>query len=339
MTVSELEHFRDLLLERENLLTGLLESLTEKSEDEARKVRELVTQIRNALLRVEQHTFGTCEVCRGEVELYRLEAQPALQVCLSCISDHERKQLEDELFVASKIHRALLPQTIRTIEGFDLSVRSQAAGNVGGDYFDVLPTSDGLVRIIIADTMGKGLPAGMLMSNLQGALRVLAEDIQSPAPLTKKLNGWLCRNVPVTKFISLTCIAVEPTSLPQADLVYANAGHCPGVMVRGDGTVSRLDTTGGVLGVHEAFAYEERRIQMDPDDLLVLFTDGASEAANEKGNMYGEDRLVDFVRTNRSLPCEKLVDSLIHEVHSFTGSTVLEDDCTILALRKRTTFV
>ena len=339
MTVSELEHFRDLLLERENLLTGLLDSLTEKSEDEARKVRELVAQIRNALLRVEEHSFGTCEICRGEVELYRLEAQPALQVCLSCISDHERKQLEDELFVASKIHRALLPQTVRAIEGFDLSIRSQAAGNVGGDYFDVLPTSDGLVRIVIADTMGKGLPAGMLMSNLQGALRVLAEDIQSPAPLVKKLNGWLCRNVPVTKFVSLTCIAVGPTSAPQAELAYTNAGHCPAVLVRSDGSVSRLVTTGGVLGVHEAFAYEERRIQMHPDDLLVLFTDGASEATNEKDEMFGEDRLVDYVRSNRSLPCEKLVDSLVGEVHSFAGSTVLEDDCTILALRRQGKYV
>lgn len=335
MTVSELEHFRNLLLERENLLSGWLDTLAEGSEKEARKVRELVTQIRGALQRVEEHTFGTCEICKGEVELYRLEAQPALQVCLACIGDHERKQLEEELFVASKIHRALLPQNIRTIEGFDLSIRSQAAGNVGGDYYDVLPTSDGLVRIVIADTMGKGLPAGMLMSNLQGALRVLAEDIQSPAPLIKRLNSWLCRNVPVTKFISLTCIAVEPTSAAQARLVYANAGHCPGVIARSDGSVSRLEATGGVLGVHEAFAYEESELQLGPDDLLVLFTDGVSEALNAKGEMYGEERLIEYVRANRSLPCEKLVDSLVHEVHSFAGSTVLEDDYTVLAIRKQ----
>jgi serine phosphatase RsbU (regulator of sigma subunit) len=210
-----------------------------------------------------------------------------------------------------------------------------AAHNVGGDYFDFLPSPNGgLVRVVIADIMGKGLPAGLIMSNFQGLLRVLAEDIESPGLLMTQLNKWLCRNIPVTKFISLTCIGLEPNSHGDARLVYANAGHCPSILIRNNGEIERLEPTGGVLGVHEDFSYEEGTLSLTEGDLIVLYTDGVTDAENQQGEMYEEERLLEFVRKNHTGSFESLLHDLTDEIRSFTAKSELDDDFTAIALRK-----
>lgn len=149
--------------------------------------------------------------------------------------------LEEDLYLASKIHRALLPQTIPEIEGFEVEVRSLAARNIGGDYYDFLPGADSQTfRVVIADVMGHGLPAGLLMSNLQGALRILSSDIGVPGPLVTRLNQWLCRNVPVTKFVSMVCLNLEKTSGKETQVTYTNAGHCLPILIRSDGSGALL---------------------------------------------------------------------------------------------------
>ncbi len=268
MTISDLEHFKSLLEEREHNLLEWLQLPDPAASDDISKTRALLGEIKEALKRIEDHSYGACNVCKGSIELYRLEIQPVTEVCLSCISDHDRVQLEEELFLASKIHRALLPQAVEKIDGFDIAVRSMASRIVGGDYYDFLRSSNSnLIRIIIADTMGKGLPAGLLMSNVQGALRVLAEELTSPKDLISRLNQWLCRNVPVTKFISLICVGLETNH--GSSLTYTNAGHCPAILVRQNGKIERLNPTGGVIGVHQGFIYEEKNLPISSGDLLL----------------------------------------------------------------------
>ncbi|UCD64839.1 MAG: SpoIIE family protein phosphatase, partial [Candidatus Zixiibacteriota bacterium] len=228
METEDFEHFRDLLVERRQNLTDWLNSGATVRSDNARLVRELLTDIKDALDRIETESYGECDVCDGYVEPDRLEVQPIRRVCLDCISDEEKAALEEDLYLASKIHRALLPQAIPDMPGFEVEVRSQAAGNIGGDYYDFLPGLGGRsVRIVIADAMGHGLPAGLLMSNLQGALRILSSDIDSPGPLLSRLNEWICRNVPVTKFVSMVCMCLDITDGDSAQVRYTNAGHCP----------------------------------------------------------------------------------------------------------------
>lgn len=336
MNVSDLEHFRDLLMEREQNLQYFLQSMSDVDGDDEAKARGLLTEIKDALSRIDDHTYGKCKVCDGEVEQYRLEVQPVTEVCLSCISKKEQALLEEELLIASKIHRALLPQTIARIDGFDVAVRSYAARNVGGDYYDFLePNNGGPVRVVIADSMGSGLPAGLLMSNLQGALRVLAEDVLSPAPLVARLNQWLVRNVPVTKFVSLTCLSLENTSASETTMVHTNAGHCPTILIRNDDSCHLLESNGGVLGVHPGFEYEEDRLTLSSGDLLLLFTDGVSEAANADEEMFGEDQLVRLVREHRTKPINSLVEDIVERVLIFTEQEKLGDDLTIIALRKQ----
>jgi serine phosphatase RsbU (regulator of sigma subunit) len=335
MTVSDLENFKSLLLEREHNLASWLDSSASVKEDDIGRVRILLGQIKEALERVENQTFGECKACKGEVEHHRLEVQPVTEVCLDCISKQEQTQLEEELFLASKIHRALLPQSVEQVEGFEVKAMSLAARTVGGDYYDFLPSANGeSVRVVIADVMGKGLPAGLLMSNVQGALRVLSEEIESPSLLMARLNQWLCHNVPVTKFISLVCVSLLPRSGEDGNITYTNAGHLSPLLFRKGGAVESLEPTGGVLGVHEDFTYEERDLTMSPGDLLLLYTDGVSEAENQQGDMFEEERLIEFVRRRSASSLEIILDGLLNNVRKFCGKEELGDDFTVIALRK-----
>ena len=336
MTVSDLEHFKSLLIERENNLASWLDSSASVKQDDMGKVRSLLGEIKDALGRVENKNFGECKVCKGEMEHHRLEVQPATEVCLDCISKQEQKQLEEELFLASKIHRALLPQSVEQVEGFEVKAMSLAARTVGGDYYDFLPSANGeSMRVVIADVMGKGLPAGLLMSNVQGALRILSEEIESPGLLLARLNKWLCHNVPVTKFISLVCVSLDSRSGQEAGVSYTNAGHCPPILVRGNGIVEKLEPTGGVLGVHEDFTYEERSLTMAPGDLLLLYTDGVTEAENQQGEMFEEERLTEYVKSRSASSLEIILDGLLSSVRNFSGKKELGDDLTVIALRKK----
>ena len=335
MKIADLEHFRDLLLERERALYEWERCCTLGFHGESEKVQELLGEIKNALQRVDNHTFGVCQVCAGEVELHRLEVQPVRQVCLDCIDQDERTTLEEELFLASKIHRALLPQQVEHIPGFEVGAKSLAAHLVGGDYYDFLPAVDGnAVRVIIADSMGKGLPASLVMSNLQGALRILAQGNNSPAHLLDRLNHWLCRNIPVTKFISLACLALEAPGDRQTRLLYANAGHPPPFLLHANGEVEQMDATGTVIGVHEDFHYEENRLTLTAGDTIVLYTDGVTEAQNEQGELFGEQRLLEFVRDHHREQLSTIIHGLIREIDRFTTLPEPADDLTVIALRK-----
>ncbi|SYZ72705.1 putative Serine phosphatase [Candidatus Zixiibacteriota bacterium] len=337
MTLSDLEHFRNLLLERQDNIQQWIEAGAGGTTESKEKAQALLVEIKTALGRVEHQTYGECKVCHGEVERHRLEVQPTSQVCLECISKEEKAQLEEELFLASKIHRALLPHDIARIDGFEVAVKSLAARTVGGDYFDFFPSeTDGPTRVVIADAMGKGLPAGLLMSNIQGALKILSEEIESPSQLITRLNRWLCHNVPVTKFVSLACVAIESEADDRSRIIQANAGHCPPVLVRHSGAIERLNPTGGVLGVHDAFDYCEETLYLDRGDLLLLYTDGVTETENESGEMFDESRMIEFLKANHSmLSLEALLAGLYDEVMKFSGHKDLQDDFTIIAVRKQ----
>ena len=335
MRVDDLEHFRNLLVEREQNLVEWLTCYDPSNHDCMHRVQSLLTQIKEALARIEDQTYGRCTVCDGEVELHRLEVQPTTEICLACISDQEKELLQEELNLASRVHRALLPQTIEKIDGFEVAARSLAAHHVGGDYYDFLSaTKNGLRRVVIADTMGKGLPAGLIMSNMQGALRILAEDISFPSLLITRINRWLCRNIPVTRFISLACVGIQPGQAGEAQLTFASAGHCPAILIRDDGSIERLEATGPVLGVHEDLSWDEQDLTVQSGDLLVLYTDGVTEAEDGHGEMFEEERLVEYIRRNRSAPADDFLEGLISEVTAFTGRRELSDDLTAIVMRK-----
>lgn len=189
MTVAELEHFNELLLQQEHSLADWLDTADSVQAGEVAKVNSLLDEIREAMGRIANQSFGKCQPCDGVVELHRLGLHPTTQICLDCISEKEKATLEDDLFFASKIHRALLPQATPKIKGFEVAFESKASNGIGGDYFDFLKSRrPGSTLVAIADAMGKGVAAGLLMSNVQGILRVLAGDFDAPGLLMKRLN-------------------------------------------------------------------------------------------------------------------------------------------------------
>lgn len=121
------------------------------------------------------------------------------------------------------------------------------------------------------------------MANLQGALRIYSEQIDSPAELTSRLSQWLCRNIPIIKFVSLFCVRVNSNNGSEPSITYSNAGHPAPILVRKNGDVEPLDSNGGVLGVHEAFTFHDETISFNSGDMLVLYTDGITEMENYHG--------------------------------------------------------
>jgi len=336
MEYAELEHFKDRLLDREQQLMDWLRSGSRSLGSDIEKVRALLHQIKDALERIEGDSYGKCKVCQGNIEECTLEARPEAEVCEDCLEGDDKTAHDEDLKMAGKIQRALLPQQVANIKGFRIAARWLPANQVGGDYYDFLPCGgDSHSRIVVADAMGKGVSAGMVMSNLQGALKVLSLDIHNPGKLITKLNHWLCRNVPITNFVSLLCLCLEQTGDENTTLTYVNAGHPLPILVRKDGSVERLEVTGGVLGVHEKFEYDENKLTLASGDFLTLYTDGITELANPGGEMFEDDRLVSFIQKHRQKPFDGFIDNLINELSAFSGRrNGLADDLTIVTLLK-----
>jgi len=335
MNISELEHFRALLLEREDNISELVNAGDRLREEDADKVRTLLGEIKQSLERIENGKYGECECCHGEIERFRLEIEPTSRICLDCLGAHEREILEEELHIAGKIYRALLPEKIESIQGFKIAAKSITPGTIGGDYYDFLPLPDARgMRVVIADMVGKGLPAGLLLSNLQGALRVFSEGLEKPADLILRLNQWLCRNIPMSSFVSLACFCFESPGNDGSQITYVYAGHWPPILMRTNSEAELLEPTGGILGVHKDFTFAQKTISMASGDLLFLYTDGVTESKNRRGEMYEEERLLKFLKEHRGKSPTQILDNLLQELWQFSGMSKFSDDLTIIALQK-----
>jgi sigma-B regulation protein RsbU (phosphoserine phosphatase) len=235
----------------------------------------------------------------------------------------QKQQREAE--EARLIQRGLLPTSVPQVPGVSLAVAWQPANGVGGDCFDTLAFGTAL-GISIADIAGKGLPAALLMSNLQAAVRAFAQESVPPSSICGSVNRLLCRNMASGRFATFCYARIEPGA---RRLVYSNAGHNPPLVVRADGTVARLSEGGMVLGVFPESAYEQADVQIGPGDRLIFYTDGITEARSPEGEEYGDDRLVEAAVQGLRLPVEDMKDALMAAVNAFTGGK-FEDDATLI---------
>jgi phosphoserine phosphatase RsbU/P len=233
-----------------------------------------------------------------------------------------------ELAEALKIQERLLPQQVPQIDGCEIAASWQPASGVGGDCFDALRFGDARLALSIADVVGKGIPAALLMSNLQAAVRAFASDAVEPRDLCHQVNRILCGNIAEGRFISFFYCLVDAAA---GTLVYTNAGHYFPMLVRADGTFGRLETGGPVLGVLADAEYEQAHVALTAGDRLVLFTDGLTEARNADGEEFGEQRLLDAAIEHRSCSAPALQARLAEHVASFTGG-LMHDDATLIVL-------
>ena len=238
--------------------------------------------------------------------------------------DHrQQRELED----ARLIQRGLLPTVTPRVGGIDLAVTWLPANGVGGDCFDTLSFGRSL-GLSIADISGKGLPAALLMSNLQAAVRAFAQEAAEPSSVCASVNRLLCRNMASGRFATFCYARVEPDA---QRIVYSNAGHNPPLVIRAGSGTAMLSVGGMVLGIFPENVYAQGEVAIAPGDRVVFYTDGITEARNPEGDEYGEERLAEAAIAARALPVEAMKDALFAAVTEFSRGK-FDDDATLIVV-------
>lgn len=238
------------------------------------------------------------------------------------------QQQEEELKRAGEIQQMLLPSTLPQLRGAQISGAWQPAREVGGDYFDVIQFNDHCVGICVGDVAGKGITAALLMANLQASFRAFATPDASPELVCTKLNKFLCANIAPGKFVTFFYAVVD---VDRRTVVYENAGHCPGLLLRKNGEVESLPGGGAVLGALPDWSYRDYAVQLCAGDKLVLSTDGITEAEDPQLEEFGEERLVSAARSQDGTAVDTQ-RAIMQHVTAFCGGN-FRDDATLLVLR------
>jgi len=242
----------------------------------------------------------------------------------------EKEKLEAELRIARSIQQRLLPQSSPDIPGYQVTGTSISAREVGGDYFDYLSFGPRMLGLAIADVSGKGMTAALLMANLQASLRAFAREPSGIADVLGQLNTHLHRTTSAEMYA--TCfygILDGETGM----FTYANAGHNPPLLVRADGRMEFLEAGGLPLGMLEGFPYEEGRVDLAAGDLLILYTDGVTEAENAEGQQLGDERFREVAVTSRGDSAGGVQGKIQRAVQEFAGGHDQSDDLTVITLK------
>lgn len=244
--------------------------------------------------------------------------------------EQSEKLMEMELGQASEIQRTLLPAEPPEYAGYDLAGLNLPCRTVGGDYYDFLPYQDGRLAVVVGDVSGKGMPAALLMSSLQARVQMLRETSPGPGVAVGTLNRSLAERCPLGKFITFFYCLLDGAT---GTLQYSNAGHNYPLVLRNDGTVELLKGNGLVMGMFPAVHYEVRETTLEPGELLVLYSDGVTEATSD-GNEFGEDGLAAFMAARKAMPCEEIVNQLVEHIRKWRGDTSFADDFTVVLVRR-----
>ena len=342
MNQPSLQRFQRGLLRKRRNLTAWLSSAPVRSKEirlgplDETAVSAHLEVLDSAIEKVEDQTLGTCDVCRHPVESGLLEMDYACCVCLDHFSAEERERLEFELELSTKVQKALLPQQALEIPGMEVAAFSRPATIVGGDYFDFYRFRDGAYGLLIGDVAGHGMAASLIMASLQASLRILVPEYEEPDRVLQRLNQLFTHNINMTNFVSLFLARFDPRT---RQLTYSNAGHNPPLLVRpqsnGEEPLSWLHPTGAAIGLVEEAEFGTATVTLEPGDLLLLYTDGVTEAMNPQDEEFGPQRVAELLRQDPYQPAQELIRRLRYQLSEFTGSQPLADDTTIVAYRMK----
>jgi len=240
------------------------------------------------------------------------------------------QEMERELLVAKEIQTRLLPKGAPQIEGFDIQGYTLPTKQVGGDYFDFIELEDKQLGVAIADVSGKGMPAALLMANFQATLRNQSLAKISPAEMVVNCNNSVCKSVEPGRFVTFFWGALN---CREKSFTYVNAGHNPPFIFNKKGEISRLSDGGLILGILENSAYGQKKVKLNPGDLLLLFTDGITEAMNETQAQFEEERLIKVVEESRNLNSDQIIKKITQEVLVFQGLQPQFDDLTLVVIK------
>jgi sigma-B regulation protein RsbU (phosphoserine phosphatase) len=281
----------------------------------------------------------------------------------------ERERLEREIEIAAEVQAQLFPRQVPTLAGAEIVGECRAARGVAGDYYDYVDVAPGLIAFALGDVSGKGISAALVMSNLQAALRAQATILSERLKLSERvtlssaaaaagdeknvelpcgiagldtdcvveqmaasINDQLCRSTDSNRFATVFLALYDDRTRA---LRYTNAGHNAPLLVRASGAIEKLDVGGTVLGAFDWARYEEASATLDAGDLLLVFSDGITEAQNHTGEEYGDERLAEFAIANRNSTPEELCRAIFLEIGMWSGGQERNDDQTVVILKAR----
>ena len=248
---------------------------------------------------------------------------------LAEIEQNERIMQRD-LSQAAEIQGRMLPDKAPTVPGVDLAGFNVPCRTVGGDYFDFFPYPDGRVGLALGDVSGKGMPASLMMMALHARVQVLAEDTGNLGGFMTRLNKATCAKCPANRFITFFFCVFDPTT---GELTFANAGHNPPIVIRASGETEMLKDGGCVLGILPIAPYSEMRIQLQKGDMLVLYSDGVTEANDVNQNEYDEDRFIEVLKKHRTEPAAEIVKAVTKSLNEFAAGAPQADDITLVVAK------
>ena len=290
--------------------------------------------IDDAISKADSRTLGKCKVCQGEVEAELLETDYSACVCLEHLSEEERRNLESELELAQSVQKMLLPQEAPDIPGLEIAAFSRPAQIVGGDYFDFIEFRSGLHGLAIADVAGHGVSASLHMASIQALLQTLVPVNNSPSDVMSQVHRLFIHNIRFDTFVTFFIGAFDSAT---KTLTYCNAGHQPPLLFRKskskEESVVMLRPTGAAIGLVEEAKFGEKTIDLQEGDLLVLYTDGVTEAMNTENQQFGRERLETLIRQVEGLPVKEVIQKVRLSLEEFSEGKPLADDTTIMVSR------
>jgi len=333
------KEIQECLCEKREHLTGWLQTTPEEKKQVVlgpggqAAVHSHLEVIDTAMEQASAGRLGVCTVCGGFVEAELLEMDYTACVCLDDLSLDERRSLEMELELAQSVQRSLLPSHVPDTPVLETAAFSRPAQIIGGDYFDFFRFQDGCHGLAIGDVAGHGVSASLHMASMQALLRTLIPINQAPQDVAQHVNQLMIHNVRFTSFMALFLATFDPATLT---LTYCNAGHTPPLLLqRGDGMtgVRWLGPTGAAIGLVEDIPFTAETIQLASGDVLLMVTDGVTEAVNPAEQQFGYERLIDLVQTARQASARELILMLRQAIDDFTEGRPLTDDVTIVACK------
>jgi Serine phosphatase RsbU, regulator of sigma subunit len=247
-------------------------------------------------------------------------------------SQIEQKRLADELALASEIQLRLHPAGPPAIDSYDVVGVSFPCFEVGGDYYDFISKRDGKFVIALGDVSGKGIAAALLMSSVHAAVRAHSTTRLSPAEIVREINLYTYDNTPSNRYVTLFYSELDART---HELTYINAGHNSPILVRSGGEVTRLDIGGFPVGITSDGDYREGWVNLGPGDVLLIYSDGASESLDERGEEFGEALLIDIVQKNRTRTAAGIRDRVEEALTRFVGKAKPVDDLTLVIVKRK----
>lgn len=269
------------------------------------------------------------EVDRQMLQMLAAEASTVVENARLFTAARAKERLDQELAIARSIQQALLPKGFKEYGFFQVTGVTLPCEQVGGDYYDLIEIPGDYYGFIVADVSGKGVPAALLTSMLQGAFSATACLGQPPEIIARHVNCFICNRSEVNRYATLFYGVLEP----KGSFTYVNAGHLPPVLLRRSGALERLGAESFPLGLFVDAEYPSTRCQLASGDTLVFYTDGITEAANPEGEFFGSSRLEKTVAEHAQSSVEDLAQCIFESVTTFTAGSYQADDMTLMLLR------